>query len=223
MSTSISYSYLLKEISDCELPKEETLNILPQNQQIDILKFFYEKQRKLLNKLLESKKNEQDITDIPNIQPPKRDKTDFTPHLEANNIKESITWSQLGYTARENDNEEHFAISNFSSFEASTSSNNIIVSRDEDDELFDSPSDTACTTTFSSDEEISKNNFSQSDKISNRTRQKYNINSENSLPKRITKKDTLLPSSLVNENRKFSKTNINSKFNDRTRLSKVRI
>ncbi|CAG8576101.1 5133_t:CDS:2, partial [Racocetra fulgida] len=98
--------YYLKKILDCELPTKET-------------------KKKLLIKLLEDKKNEQTIIEIPNIQPPKRDKAkasklqlsklcswlpkdyfikikaDFAPHLEENRIAESTTWSHLGYTVRE--------------------------------------------------------------------------------------------------------------------------
>ncbi|CAG8674744.1 10460_t:CDS:2 [Cetraspora pellucida] len=214
---------------------------------------------------------------IPNIQPPKRDKTkpsklklselctwlpknyfskiksDFTPHLEENNIKESITWSQLRYTAREswildiveeclkqklvdradnfrrrnkkanlkvinsnmqaaNNNEEPFTTSSSNSFVTSTSNNNIVTSKNY--ELYDSTSDMAFDTTFSSNKELSRNISSQpykytlktntsiiktTDRISNQTRQKYHINSEDSLPKRIQKKDTLQSSTLANE------------------------
>ncbi|CAG8812483.1 25003_t:CDS:2, partial [Cetraspora pellucida] len=339
MSTFISYSDLSKAILNCKLPSKETLNILSQNQQIELLKFFYNKQQKLLNKLLEHKKNEQMPINIPNIRLPKRDKTkpsklklselctwlpknyfskiksDFTPLLDENNIKESITWLQLGYTAREKclkqklvdradnfrrrnkkanlkvinsnmqaasedeletlqqnnrnieennrineenilesdieectinkenifgpnieldeyyqenttineyNNEEPFATSSSNSFVTSTSNNNIVTSRNY--ELYDSTSDMAFDTTFSSDEELSRNISSQpykhtlktntpimktTDRISNRTRQKYHINSEDSLPKRIQKKDTLQSSTLANETRKIQRTNIN--------------
>ncbi|KAF0475502.1 hypothetical protein F8M41_024611 [Gigaspora margarita] len=124
-TSSISYSYLSKKILDCEIPPEETFNTLSLDHQIEILKSCYNIQRKLLIKLLEDKKNEQAIIEIPNIQPPKRDKTkpsklklselcpwlpknyflkikaDFTPHLEENKIAESITWAHLGYSVRE--------------------------------------------------------------------------------------------------------------------------
>ncbi|KAF0381757.1 hypothetical protein F8M41_012069 [Gigaspora margarita] len=337
MSTFISYSYLSKAILDCKLPSEETLNLLSQNQQIE------------------------NLNDIPNIQPPKRDKTkpsklklselcpwlpkdyfskikaDFTPHLEANNIKKSVTWSQLGYSARESwildvcnkhilqigsnkwiveeclkqklvdradnfrrsnkkanlkvansniqitsedeleplqqtnkhieehsgvnkenifesnieldeyyqedqenaiineyDNEDHFTTSNSSSFGAPTSSNDLATSTYH--EISDSTSDTALDSTFS-DEEMSRNIPSQSyndmlksntpimkttDRISNRTQQKCYVDSKNSLNRQVQKKNTLLSSPLDNENRKIQKTNINSKFGNKTRLSNVK-
>ncbi|CAG8773448.1 5436_t:CDS:2, partial [Dentiscutata erythropus] len=93
MASSISYTYLFQKITDCELPSKETLDILSAK--------------------------------IPTIQPSKRNRTqssklklsalcswlpkdyfakikaDFTPHFEENQIKESVTWLQLGYTARE--------------------------------------------------------------------------------------------------------------------------
>jgi hypothetical protein len=124
-TTSISYSYLSRKILDCELLTKETFDTFSLNQQLEILKSCYNKQKKLLIKLLEDKKNEQTIIEIPNIQPPKRDKAkasklqlsklcswlpkdyflkikaDFTPHLEENRIAESTTWSHLGYTVRE--------------------------------------------------------------------------------------------------------------------------
>ncbi|CAG8615461.1 829_t:CDS:2 [Dentiscutata erythropus] len=124
-TSSISYSYLSKKILDCEIPSKETFNTLSLDQQIEILKSCYNIQRKLLIKILEDKKNEQATIEIPNIQPPKRDKSkpsklklselcpwlpknyfskikaDFTPHLEENKIAESITWVHLGYSVRE--------------------------------------------------------------------------------------------------------------------------
>ncbi|KAF0438023.1 hypothetical protein F8M41_004317 [Gigaspora margarita] len=111
MSSSISYTDLSQKITDCALPK--------------LLKLCYNSQNQLLNELLEEKKRENADIDIPTIHPPKRNKTqssklklsalcswlpkdyfakikaNFTPHLEKNQIKESVTWSQLGYTARQ--------------------------------------------------------------------------------------------------------------------------
>ncbi|CAG8682713.1 46281_t:CDS:2, partial [Gigaspora margarita] len=58
-TSSISYSYLSKKILDCEIPSEETFNILSLDHQIEILKSCYNKKRKLLVKLLDDKKNEQ--------------------------------------------------------------------------------------------------------------------------------------------------------------------
>ncbi|CAG8760314.1 15449_t:CDS:2, partial [Dentiscutata erythropus] len=102
-----------------------TLDTLSASQQIEILKLCYDAQKNLLNKLLEEKKKENVDIKIPTIQPSKRNRTqssklklsalcswlrkdyfvnikaNFTPHLEENQIKESVTWSQLGYTARE--------------------------------------------------------------------------------------------------------------------------
>ncbi|CAG8834967.1 39674_t:CDS:2, partial [Gigaspora margarita] len=125
MVSSITYSNLSQKIIDCELPSSETLNTLSTSQQIEILKLCYNAQRKLLNQLLEEKRIENADIEIPTIQLPKRNKTqssklklsalcswspkdyfakikaDFTPHLEENKIKASVTWSQLGYTARE--------------------------------------------------------------------------------------------------------------------------
>ncbi|CAG8606791.1 8246_t:CDS:1 [Cetraspora pellucida] len=114
-ATSISYSFLSRKILDCKLPTKETFDAFSLNQQLEILKSCYNKQKKLLIKLLEDKKNEQTIIKIPNIKLSKRDKAkvsklqlsklcswlpkdyfikikaDFTLHLEENRIVELTT------------------------------------------------------------------------------------------------------------------------------------
>ncbi|CAG8822082.1 23218_t:CDS:1, partial [Dentiscutata erythropus] len=53
---------------------EEILNPLSAQQKIEVLKLYYDSQRKLLNKLLEEKRIEQAIIEISTIEPPKQDK-----------------------------------------------------------------------------------------------------------------------------------------------------
>ncbi|CAG8714836.1 6426_t:CDS:2, partial [Racocetra fulgida] len=117
---SITYSYLSQKIIDSEAPSEEILDTLSAQQKIEVLKLCYNSQRKLLNKLLEEKRIEQAIIEIPTIQPPKRDKNqsskiklwelcpwlpktyfanikaDFTPHIRANKIVYNKHKVQIG-------------------------------------------------------------------------------------------------------------------------------
>ncbi|KAF0513449.1 hypothetical protein F8M41_017763 [Gigaspora margarita] len=223
-------------------------------------------------------------------------------HLEANNIKESVTWSQLGYSAREswildvcnkqilqigsnkwiveeclkqklvdrskinmhteanlkvansniqvtredeseplqqtnkhieehNDNDDHFTTSNSSSFGAPTSSNDLAPSRYHENLTLQAIQHLILLLVMKKCLEILLLNYmlksntpvmKTTDRISNLTRQKYNVDSENSLPRRVQKKNALLSSPLDNENRKIQKTNINSKYGNKTRLSNVK-
>ncbi|CAG8815941.1 22660_t:CDS:1, partial [Dentiscutata erythropus] len=73
-SSSITYSYLSQKIIDSEAPSEVILDSLSAQQKIEVLKLCYDLQQKLLNKLLEEKRIEQAIIEIPTIELPKQDK-----------------------------------------------------------------------------------------------------------------------------------------------------